>query len=92
MLLTVVVTVGDTGWEERVMSEGKRRITIELPTCSVLSDAVSGLKESEVAKHVRGIQREMLLTMRSVIDAGIACLEEDKEEAKPKQEKKADAQ
>jgi len=74
------------------MSEGKRRITIELPLSGVLSNALDDLKQSDLAKHVRGIQREMLLAVRSVLDAGIACLEEDEGEAKPKQGKKPDAQ
>ena len=76
------------------MSQGKRKITVELPLSGVMSDALDDLRDSELARHVRGIQREMLLAMRSILDAGIAFLEEDEEEGegKPKQGKKADTQ
>jgi hypothetical protein len=54
---------------------GERKITITVP--APLCDLVECYKDSEVAVHVRGIHRELLLTLRSLLDARIESLSEE---------------
>jgi len=56
--------------------EGRRQVTITIPV--PLADMIESYKKSEIAKHVRGIQREVLLTVRSLIDARIQSLADNK--------------
>jgi hypothetical protein len=62
--------------KERAMTHHEgRKVTLTIPF--PLADLVASYRESEVAKHVRGIRRELLLTLRSLIDARIEALSEE---------------
>ena len=63
-----------------------RQITVTIP--EPLGDVLDCYRHSEIAKHVRGIRREVLLTLRSLIDARIDSLRDEtccakKTEAEP---------
>jgi hypothetical protein len=62
-----------------------RQITITIP--EPFGDVLESYRHSEMAKHVRGIRREVLLTLRSLLDARIDSLRDEtcahKGEAEP---------
>ncbi len=68
---------------------GSKKITIEIP----FGDAIKDFRKSKTAKHLRGIQREFLLTVRSLLDRRISALSEEEStaEAAPEADAKADA-
>jgi hypothetical protein len=62
--------------------------TDEKPLTCPICEMMNRAKDSETLKHLRGARREMLLAMKSVIEAGLACL--DAKEKKPEQARKVE--
>jgi len=56
--------------------------------CCPVCWAIGKYKKSKVARHVRAVRREILLTVRKVLDARIEQLTEDKPEPAKKVEVK----
>jgi hypothetical protein len=69
--------------------EGQRQITITVP--AALSDLFECYRQSEMARHVRGVRREMLMTLRSLIDARIESLREEDEAEEKSEPLRSDA-
>lgn len=53
------------------------------PICEMMNRA----KDSETLSHLRNARREMLLAMKSFLEAGLACLDE-KEKEPPRRARK----
>ena len=70
------------------MAEEMTKMNISIPCPWV--DLRNRYKQSEITCHVRGIRREVLLAVRSLIDARIEALSEANEAAGKERPKKVD--
>ena len=56
----------------------KKQEDIECPICELFSRA----KDSETARHLNNAKREMLLALKSIIEAGLENLDTEKKPVK----------
>lgn len=61
--------------------------TDETPLTCPICEMMNRVKDSETLKHLKNARREMLLAMKSFIEAGLARLDE-KEKEPPRQARK----